>query len=117
MSLFKDAFTKIGQAVDDMSSLDVITFKGSVEIKSSTDLKDFDFDDVLTAAKASQTVDIKLLASTRVKMDGDVTVFYDNAITDSERSSHEQLVTEAAQNRKETVSMIKDILGDAVKDI
>lgn len=115
MSLFATAFKNIGNAVENISSLDVITFKGTVKITSTTELDDFD--KVLTAARSNSDVDLKLLASTRVKLDGDVTVFYDQDISDAEVASHEKLVSEAAENRRETVLMIKDILGDAVKDL
>lgn len=115
MSLFATAFENIGNAVKDISSLDVITFKGTVNVTSTTELDDFD--KILAAAKSNQNVDLKLLASTRVKLDGDVTVFYDQNISDAEVASHEKLVSEAAENRKETVLMIKDILGDSVKDL
>ena len=115
MSLFEKALKNIAAAVADVSSLDVTTFKGTVEIKANTKLDSFD--QVLTAAKANQSVKMKVLASTKVKIDGDIEVFYDTDIDASEKAAHTQLVVEAAENRRETVEMIKDIVGDAAKTL
>jgi len=115
MTLFENALKKIAEAAADMSSLDVTTFKGSVVIKSTTKLDSFD--QVLTAAKANQAVNMKVLASTKVKIDGDINAFYDTDIDASEKIAHNSLVVEAAENRRETIEMIKDIIGEAAKQI
>jgi len=115
MALFEQAFKKIGEAVSDLSSLEVITYTGSVTIKANTKVDTFD--KVFAAAKANQNVDLKVLASTRVNIDGDIVAFYDSEIAEEEKLAHNQLVVEATDNRRDTVDMVRDILGDAVKNI
>ena len=40
--LFKTAFKNVAEAVKDMATLDVITFKGKVKIEADTELDDFE---------------------------------------------------------------------------
>lgn len=111
MALFKNAMKKIAEGVADMSSLEVTTFSGSVVIKSTTKVDSFE--QVFTAAKGNQTVNMKVLASTKVNLDGDVTTFFDADIDASEKAAHNQLVAEASENRRETIEMVREIVGDA----
>jgi len=115
MGLFENALKKIGEAVTDLSSLDVTTYKGSVVIKSNSKVESFDT--VFSAAKANQKSSLKVLASTRVSLDGDIAVFYDEEIEETEKQAHNELVMEATENRRDTINMIRDIVGDSAKNL
>lgn len=115
MGVFQSAFKAIGEQIGDLTSLDIVTFKGSIEADmSATNMPDT-FEKVLNLAKGNADMKIKLLASTQVKLDGDILVYFDNAITLDEAKAHAELLSVAQKTREATVNFVASIVG--LKDI
>ncbi len=109
MGLFSDALAKIGEGLADASSLDVVTYKGT--LKSEGLAKKLEnFDDVFK--QIDTKADFKLLASTQCKIDGDISAFLDNDITSAELDRHIELVKAGQDTRKASIDFLKDIVGD-----
>lgn len=111
MGTFTEAFNKIGGAIKDVSTLDVVTFKGSIKAKLTGDTMPEDFKAVLNLAGASD-VDLKLVASTQMMIDGDILDYSDNDISDVERSAHNELVTLGQANREATMEFVRRVILD-----
>ncbi|MCW9052817.1 MAG: hypothetical protein OQJ91_10995 [Motiliproteus sp.] len=110
MGVFRDAFKTIGEAVTDMSSLDVVTYKGSIEAELSGNKMPENFQDVLNLAGTSE-VKLKLLASTQMKLDGDILAYSDTAITPEEAEAHRDLVELGQENRLATIDFVHRVVG------
>ena len=110
MGLFETAFKKIGDGLEDLTSLDVVTFQGSVLLEGG-DIP-ATFDNVMNAAKGSATVKVKVLASTQCKIDGDILAFYDKDITPQQAEAHADLVALGKQSRQVAVDFVKNVDGD-----
>ncbi len=110
MGLFKDALTKMGEGIKDLSSLDVVTFEGSVQLEASD--KVTTFDQVMSKATGNTDVKVKVLASTQTKIDGDIVAFYDKDITQEQMDAHAELIEAAEASRTGTIDFIKSIVGD-----
>ncbi len=108
-SSFKNALSKIAEGIQDLSSLEVVTYKGTISIKKGPGAGVPDkFDDIIKNAKAQ--ADFKITACTLVELDGDTKVFYDNEITQAEMDGHHDLVDIARQNRQAVVDLFKDAI-------
>ena len=111
---FKSALSGIAAGIQDLSSLEVTTYKGKITIqKESTDDPPKKFDDIIKKAKSEGNFSI--LACTYVAIDGDTQIFYDNEITETERNAHHALVDIARQNRQAVVDLVKDLIVDLAK--
>jgi len=115
MGVFQKAFKSIGEAIEDASSLDVVTFKGSIEGELNTDDMPDDFKKVIEKAKGNTDVKVKLLASTQVKLDGDVLAYFDTGITPEESKAHAELVALAQKTREATIEFVRRVVD--MKDI
>lgn len=111
MGAFKDAFDKIGNAIQDITTLEVISYKGSIKVTAGGAYPG-DFDAIMTQATAS--ADFKVNACTRSQLDGDMQVFYDTDITQTDIDAHLALVDTARKNRQAMVDLFKDAIGTAV---
>lgn len=111
MSKFSDALDKIAEGIQDMSSLEVVTYKGSINIQSDGAVPD-KFDVIIGNAKSQ--ADFQITACTYVELDGDMKVFYDKDITPAELSAHHDLVETARQNRQAVVDLFKDAILKAI---
>lgn len=112
---FKNVFESIADKVQDLSELTVTTIEGSLTLTGSdaTVGGANDIDDLLAAINAKLTTDATVMASTRVRLDGDTIAYYDAGITDAKREAHADLVRDAAETRQATIDMfgkIADIL-------
>lgn len=110
MGLFKQAFKKMAEGISDLSSLEVVTFEGSVQLEGSDSIESFD--DVMKKAKLNSEIKVKVLASTRLNIDGDIVAFYDQDINDEQKEAHAELVDIGVENRAATIEMVKSIVGD-----
>lgn len=111
MGVFKVAFKSIGDAVKDAASLDVVTFKGSIEADMNhTNMPDT-FEKVLKLAEGNTQVKVKLLASTQVKLDGDILAYFDTGITPDEAKAHAELVSIGQKTREATVEFVHRVVG------
>ena len=111
---FKNVLSNIAEGIKDLSSLEVVTYKGTISIGSGADGAVPDkFDNIIKSAKAQP--DFKISACTYVALDGDTKVFYDQEITAVEMNAHHELVNIARQNRQAVVDLFKDTITDLVK--
>lgn len=111
MGLFKDAFKKIGEGVKDASSLDVVTFKGSVEAELTGSNMPKTFEKVLDLAAQNTAIKVRLLASTQAKLDGDILTYFDSGISPEEAAAHNALVEVAQQNREAVIDFVARVVG------
>ena len=109
MGLFADAFKKMAAGIDDLSSLEVVTFQGSVNLAAGDSIESFE--DVLSKAKANADVTVKVLASTKTRLDGDAMTFYDTGITEEQKLAHAELVDAANENRQATINFIREMIN------
>ena len=111
MGVFKETFQKIGSALADTSSLDVVTFRGSVAtIASGAELPE-NFQQVIALASQNTQVKVKLLASTQTKIDGDILAYFDEDITESEMAAHAKLLELGQQNRAAAMDFVRRVVG------
>lgn len=110
MGVFQDAYNKIAAALDDALNLDVVTFKGTIQT-AITDVEKppTKIEEVLKAAKTNGTV--TLLASTKMSIDGDVLVYFDEKITADEAKAHAALVEVGQKAREATFNFILNVVG------
>jgi len=107
MSVFK----KLGEGIADLSELNVQTFSGSITsvIDDTSEGNVIDWEKLMAQAKTSGAV--KLVASTKIKFDGDSDAYFANDITPEMLEAHLQAI-EAGQNVREgLITMFKDALG------
>lgn len=110
MGAFRDRFAAMAEGINDLARLDVVTISGTVTLEAAD--KVTEFDQVMAKATGNTEVKARVLASTKVMLDGDITVFYDKNITTEQTQAHAELVEIGMENRKATITMIKDILGE-----
>ena len=110
MGKFNDAMKGIAEAVEDLTSLDVITFQGRVELEGQGPAPNFE--EVMTKMLGNTSVKAKILASTRMKIDGDIEAFFDQDITAEQKQAHAELVKIAGESRAATITFIRDAIGD-----
>jgi len=115
MGVFRTAFKAIGEAIEDASSLDVVTFKGSITAEMIADELPDTFEKIIELAKGNTEVKVKLLASTQAKLDGDILAYFDNDITTEETQAHAELVSLGQKNREATIDFVHRVVG--LKDI
>ncbi|PSV49997.1 hypothetical protein [Photobacterium indicum] len=112
MGQFRMALDKMAEGIKDLSSLDVVTYEGRVTLQSGESLDNVNFETVLQKAKDNPDIDLKIVASTHVEIDGDITTFYDEDISDEQKQAHIELIDIGAENRNATVEMIMGVIGD-----
>ncbi len=111
---FKNVLSNIAKGIEDLSSLEVVTYKGTISIEGGADGAVPDnFENIIKNAKAAS--DFKISACTHVALDGDTKVFYDQEITPSEMDAHHDLVDIARQNRQAVVDLFKDAIIGLVR--
>jgi hypothetical protein len=111
MGAFKDALKKIGDAVQDATSLDVVMYQGSIEADLIANGMPDNFQKVLELAAGSTQVKVKLLASTQVKLDGDILAYYDTGITADQAKAHAELVSLGQKTREATIDFVHRVVG------
>jgi hypothetical protein len=111
MGLFREAFKKIGEGLKDASSLDVVTYTGSIETDLDATKMPQDFHQVLALAATNTSIRVKLIASTQSRLDGDILTYLDSGITPEEASAHNDLVELAQQNREAMVDFVLRVVG------
>ena len=106
MGKFTEALDKIADGIKDMSSLEVVNYKGTIVVQA--DNVPGDFNSILDNAKNQG--DFKINACTYVELDGDMKVFYDKDITQTEMEAHQEMVDIARDNRQAVVDLFKDAI-------
>lgn len=111
MGLFTSAFQTIADGIKDLASLDVVTYKGSINLASLGDKADFS--SILNNAKADAS--FRVIAATQSKLDGDTNTFYDSNASADEVAAHLALVESATAKRAAVVKMFESLIVDGVK--
>ena len=109
MSIFK----KLGKGIADLSELNVQTFTGDIAtvIRENAEGSVIDWTKLLTDAKNTTEGKIKLVASARIKFDGDSDSYFDEDIRPDLLKAHLTAI-EAGQNVREgLMEMFKETLG------
>ncbi|MFN7725200.1 MAG: hypothetical protein ACK5QH_09035 [Rubrivivax sp.] len=112
MSSFKDVFNGIANAIQDLSTLDVVTYKGRIDI-TAQGVVPTSFDEVLKQAQAHGQ--FRVLASTTAALDGDTKVFIDQDATEGEVAAHQQLVDSATAKRLAVVQLFETAIANTLK--
>jgi cell division protein FtsL len=109
---FKEAVTKLGEALVDFSELEVVTFTGDVTAILKSDKKSIDWSKLMESA----TVDgskVQLVAATQLKIDGDAYTFQTNANLprqDELLKIHAATVEASQRGRAAIVDMLKGFI-------
>ena len=112
MATFEEAFHKIAEGIADMSSLEVVTYKGTISIQN-TGAVPKSFTEIIDNAQSNANLEIT--ACTYVELDGDMMVFYDKDATAADKDAHHKLVETASQNRQAVVDLFKDAIIKMIK--
>ncbi|WP_303458100.1 hypothetical protein [Alteromonas sp. 1_MG-2023] len=114
MGKFKEAMETMAAGIKDLSKLDVVTFEGSVTLKSegADGVAPLTFAKVMSSAMGNPEVAVKVLASTQTSIDGDIVAFYDTDITEAQRLVHAELVLAGAASRAASIEFVKSIFDD-----
>jgi hypothetical protein len=109
----KDAIRELGNQVDDLSKLEVVTYTGKVDVAINA-AGAIDWDGLKKGAKTNG--DVKLVAATQLNFDGDSYTFQTNE--DLPRIAellalHQQAITSSLQARK----AITDFFADSIKNL
>lgn len=106
----------MAEGLKDLSSLDVVTFQGRVELTAQD--KIVTFQQVMDKATGNTGIKVKVLASTRTDIDGDIVVFYDQDITEEQKLAHAEMVEIGRNSRAATVDFLKSLFdAKEIKDI
>ena len=111
MGTFKDAFNNIAKGLEDLSSLEVVTYKGTINLTTLSD--GAKFDDVLKNAKAQG--DFRIIANTKSQLDGDTRAFYDTNATAAEIEAHNALVDSATEKRAAVIKIFESLIVEMAK--
>lgn len=115
MNIFKSIFETMAKGIGDLSSLDIVTMEGTVEISDTGTIDQFKSLDALLAGNV--TTNLKIIASTQTKMDGDIVAFFDKDANETLLDAHSELMRVGIDARESTISMIKSLLGSEAANI
>lgn len=104
-------FRKLGEGIADLSELNVQTFSGDLTavIDKSSGGSVIDWTKLLKGAKTSGKV--KLVASARIKFDGDSDTYFAEDIPSDMLDAHLVAVEAGQKVREGLINMFKDILN------
>ncbi|MDQ6999037.1 MAG: hypothetical protein Q9M17_10025 [Mariprofundus sp.] len=117
MSGLKDALSKISAGIKDLSSLEVQTYTGSIEIKEwkptgeAADAKLNDFEGYLKDIKQSEA-NLKLVAVTKMNFDGDsINLTSETAPLNHVQTLHDGAVKAGVETRQGLVALFKELVS------
>jgi|GEM_PF-7070717 len=111
MADFHSALNKIQSGIEDALSLDVVTFKGTVNTKiTDSDMSPKNFAELLKMSNQTDAK-VKLMASTQISVDGDVLVYFDDNVTLDEVKAHAELVAIGQKAREATIDFVLSVTG------
>lgn len=114
----KEAIKKLMAAVEDLSSLEVVSFSGTLtaEITSGSGGNVINWDKLVKAAKPNGKV--KLMMASKFECDGDARLFTtSDGVSGDIRTAHDQAVQAGRQIRKDILDLVGDLITDAVGPI
>ena len=106
-----NVFKKLGEGIADLAELNVQTFSGDVTsvIDQSQSGSVIDWTKLLKDAKSS--VKIKLMASSKIKFDGDSDAFFAEDISADMLKAHMTAIEGGQKVREGLITMFKGVLG------
>ena len=110
---FKNVLNSIAQKMGDLTSLEVTTYTGQIDLTAQGVNVPTNFDGIIAAAKANANISIR--ASTLSKIDGDTQVFYASDATAEDKEEHRQIVEVARENRKATLGFFEEAIKKALE--
>lgn len=112
MAKFSEALDTIKEAVVDFSRLDVRTFVGTIDVEVGGGEPDWD-ELMKTAISSGQ---IKLAASTTLRIDGDSDSFEDpEQMTDGLREAHKNAVAAGQEARAAIFKLVEERINSLIK--
>jgi hypothetical protein len=117
MATFKESLQGLANATTDLTSLEVFTFTGDVNAVISDNSNTLDWDQLLTKSRATNG-NLKLVAATRVKFDGDTRNFQTSEKLERLEELlkiHEQSVSNSVAARQALIQFFMEGLKNLVK--
>lgn len=114
----KNLADKIGDAIDDLASLEVTTYTGNFNL-SFSDLKEegdspFKIKSLLDSTSADLNSELELVAYSRFEIDSDASNIVKSNLTEQDQTlikAHQAMVDSAMAARKSTFEMITNMVG------
>ncbi|MFC2037592.1 hypothetical protein ACFLYD_06470 [Chloroflexota bacterium] len=105
--------SKLEQLVDDLAELEVITLQGGLTAVVSSEAGHLiDWTELLKNAKT--TGEVKLVAATHIKIDGDTQLFVATNAPESLKKAHLEATAAAQEYRSGLVRAFADMLGSII---
>ena len=104
-------FQKLGEEIADLSELTVQTFTGDITSDLTSDTESIlDWTKLLEEAKNAQGK-ITLVASTKMKFDGDADIYFNTSISEDLKQAHLGAWEASLKVREGLIQTFKDLLG------
>lgn len=114
---FQKLMSKIGDAIDDIASLEVTTFTGDFSFSTrqvvQADVNKFKINSVLKGMAIQNQTDIKLVAYTNIKIDADVSTIVKSDLSESDTELlklHQQMMESSKESRKAVIEMVTNMI-------
>lgn len=114
---FQKLLTKIGDAVEDMTSLEVTTFTGDFTFRTSqvvqSDVDKFRINKVLKGMAVQNQTDIKLVAYSHIQIDADVSTIVKSDLSQSDAELlklHHQMMESSKESRRAVIEMVTNLI-------
>lgn len=114
---FQKLMSKIGDAIDDIASLEVTTFTGDFSFNTrqvvQADVNKFKINNVLKGMAVQNQTDIKLVAYTNIKIDADVSTIVKSDLSESDTELlklHQQMMESSKESRKAVIEMVTNMI-------
>lgn len=114
---FQKLMSKIGDAIDDIASLEVTTFTGDFSFSTrqvvQADVNKFKINSVLKGMAIQNQTDIKLVAYTNIKIDADVSTIVKSDLSESDTELlklHQQMMESSKESRRAVIEMVTNMI-------
>ncbi len=114
---FQKLMSKIGDAIDDIASLEVTTFTGDFTFNTrqvvQADVNKFKINNVLKGMAVQNHTDIKLVAYTNIKIDADVSTIVKSDLSESDTELlklHHQMMESSKESRRAVIEMVTNMI-------
>jgi hypothetical protein len=114
---FQKLMSKIGDAIDDIASLEVTTFTGDFSFHTKqvvqADVNKFKINNVLKGMAVQNQTDIKLVAYTNIKIDADVSTIAKSDLSESDTELlklHQQMMESSKESRRAVIEMVTNMI-------
>lgn len=114
---FQRLMSKIGDAIEDVASLEVTTFTGDFTFSTKqvvqSDVNKFRINNVLKGMAVQNQTDIRLIAYTNVKIDSDVATIVKSDLSAGDENLlklHNQMMESSKESRKAVIEMVSNLI-------